>query len=168
MNNKTAEKVKTTKIRLFLVIISLVLSLAAYLVCQFAIGKEKLGFSPVFMLFIVFFMLDGAEYLVFSAVKKSTFAFAMGGLSLIAGTLILLLCLKVVWYAVLISAIVLCAVVFFSVFLFRTPELTQEFDNGDGSERADYEVRKAEKQAQKQAELLREQDDLPEIKSFKD
>lgn len=168
MREETKKRARNTRITLLLLIISLLLSLTAFLVCEFAVGNDKLGFSPIFMLFIVFFMTLGLEYIGYAIVKKTMFIFSVGGLSLVVGAFILLLCLHVKWYVVLISAIVMCIVVFFSVFLFKAPETTLEFDNGEGSERKPYEQRKAEAAEQKAAELENEKQGLPQIKSFKD
>lgn len=169
MRNSTKQTAKNTRIRMLMLIISAVLGLAAFLICEFAVGKEKLGFAPIFMLFIVYFMLVGVEYLVYSLIKKRTLMFSVGGLSLLVGAFILMLCLKAMWYVVLAITIVLCMVIFFSVFLFKAPETTLEFDNGEDSQRKPYEERKAELEAKNAAELEAEKNkELPEIKSFKD
>ncbi len=169
MREATKKRAKNTRVRLLMLIISTLLALTAFLVCEFAVGKEDLGFSPFFMLFIVFFMSVGIGYLVYALVKKSTLIFSIGGLSLIAGSFILMLCLHLIWYVVLIVTLALCLIVFFSVFLFKTPETTLEFDNGEGSERKPYEQRKAEEDEQRATRLATEKDkELPEIKSFKE
>ncbi len=169
MREATKKKAKYTRVRLLMLILSTVLALTAFLICEFAVGKEDLGFSPFFMLFIVFFMCVGLGYLIYAFIRKSTLVFSIGGLSFIAGAFILMLCLHLIWYVVLVVTLALCAVVFFSVFLFKAPETTLEFDNGEGSDRKPYEQRKAEEDEQRAIQLATEKEkELPQIKSFKD
>ncbi len=165
MLESTRQKVKNTRLYLVGFIVSLLLSLTLFLILQFAVGKEELGFAPIFSLFFGTLLLSGLFFIILSLTKKRTFLLATGGGLFLFGLLILLLCLKVLWWVVLIICLVLTFALFLSTFITKAPQLVLEFDNAPDVERLPYEERLAQK---KKEEAEKEQKPLPEIKSFKD
>ncbi len=172
MLESTKNKVSMRKINSFVLIGALVVALAAWLVCQFAVGAEKLGFAPVLMLFIVFFLGAGLVNLALGIINKSAISVSLGGISAIIGLTILLICLLTdFWWVFLIVAVVLLVALLFAAFAVKAPviEKSMEFDNAPDAGRKFYEERKAETEARKEEERKTEKEaELPEIKSFKD
>ncbi len=165
MLESTAKKVKNTRLYTIGFIVSLLLSLVLFLVMQFAVGKEKLGFAPILSLFFGIFILSGLFFITVALLKRRTLVLVFGGGIFLLGLLILLLCLKVLWWVVLIVFLVLLIALFLSTFITKAPQLALEFDNAPDSDRPSFE----ERQAQKDKEDAEKQEKpLPEIKSFKD
>ena len=79
MRNETKVAAKKSRVQLIGVIASIIVAVATYLIVRFAVGKEKLGFAPIWMLFIVFFMLTGIIFLVLTALHKRTLTMVGGG-----------------------------------------------------------------------------------------
>ena len=171
MLESTVQKTNARKIKVISLVAALVVALAAWLICQFAVGKDNLGFAPVWMLFIVFFLGSGLFNLVYGIVKRTAIETGLGGASAVIGLTILLICLKIEWWIALIIAVVLLAVLFFSLFFVKSSTIEQamEFDNAADAGRKSYAERKTETEERKEAERKAEQEqELPEIKSFKD
>lgn len=172
MFESTERKSNSRRLKTLVITAALVLALAAWLVCQFAVGKEKLGFSPIWMLFIVFFLGAGLFNFVYGILKKNAVDFVLGGAASVCGLTILLLCLLgAFWWVAFVVAVVLIVALVLSTFLLKAPvvEQTMEFDNAEDAGRKSYEERKAELEERKAAERKAEADEvLPEIKSFKD
>jgi|GEM_PF-2260839 len=171
MRESTKARVKITRIRLVGLIICTVLALATFLIVQFAVGKEKLGFAPVWMLFIVGFMSAGLLLLALSIRGARSLSLVVGGVSFVLGLAILLFCLQkyIPWFVTVIIVVALLLVLFLLAFVFKAPSLALEFDNDKDSGRKTYKERKDEEAARRQAEREAEKEKpLPEIKSFKD
>ena len=171
MNKETNVAVKKMRVRLICVIVASVLAAAAFFICQFAVGAEKLGFQPFLMLFIVFFLFVGVSFLIIAAIRRRTLIMLSGGGSFIIGLVILMICLhKVIpWYVTLVVAVTLIFILFIMTFVTKAPDLHIEYDNGPGSGRKDYKERRAEKEEELKKEHEAEKEKpLPEIKSFKD
>lgn len=170
MRSQTKLAVNKTRVKLIGAIVALVLALGGFLICQLAVGKEKLGFPPFMMLFIVFFLSFGIIYLVLSAIFKRTITMVVGGGSFIVGLAILLLCLSpiVKWYVTLIIVVVLVLILFLLTFVTKAPKLAVEYDNGDGSGRKPYAERAKETEERRAREAEENKATArPEIKSFK-
>lgn len=171
MLESTVQKSKGRKIKVISLVVALVVALAAWLICQFAVGKENLGFAPAWMLLIVFFLGAGLFNLVYGIIKRTAIEISLGGAAAIIGLAVLLGCLKIQWWIALVIAIVLLLTLFLSLFFVKssTIEQTMEFDNAADAGRKSYAERKAENEERKEAERKAEQEqELPEIKSFKD
>ena len=171
MLESTKKRISTRKINSFVLVGALVVALATWLICQFAVGAEKLGFAPIFMLFIVFFLGAGLVNFVLGIFWKSAISITLGGISAIIGLTILLICLLDDWWIAPIVAIVLIVALMIATFAVKAPviEKSMEFDNDADMDRKSYEERKAETEARKDAERKADAEaELPEIKSFKD
>lgn len=127
-------------VKLIASIVIIVITVATYLICQFAIGSEKLGFSGAFILPIVAGFGFGAVSLILGVINKSTSDLCFGTLWFIVGVVFLLWALKVYWYVNLIIAIALLAIGFLLAFVMRAKSLAIKFDN------AEHEQKKLEKE----------------------
>ena len=169
MRTETKVAAKKTQVKLIGIIICFVLALATYLILQFTVTKEQLGFSQIWMLFIVLFMSTGLFLLVMSAIQRRTLWFVSGGGSFIIGLAILLFCLHrhIPWFVTIIIIVVLLIIMFLLTFTIKAPDLKIEYDNGPGSDRKPYEERKAEADAKREAERRAEKEKpLPTVQSF--
>ena len=169
MRKETKAAAKKTQVKLIGIIICFVLALATYLILQFTVTREQLGFTQIWMLFIVLFMSIGLFLLTLSALQKRTLLFVSGGGSFIIGLAILLFCLHkyIPWFVTIIIIIVLLIIMFLLTFTIKAPDLKIEYDNGPGSDRKSYEERKAEADAKREAERQAEKEKpLPTIQSF--
>lgn len=166
MFNSTKQKIKMTKTALLSQIITLFVALVAFLIVQLAVGKENLGFAPIWMLFIVYFLGTFAFALPVGLIKKSALAIVAGGISGVFGLEILLFCVADIrfWYVWIVIGLVLLILVFVLTFFLKADALTVEFDNQPDSGRKTYAERKAEKLNAPE----KEEKPLPEVKSFKD
>ncbi len=127
-------------VKLIASIVVIVIAVATYLICQFAIGSEKLGFPGAFILPIVAGFGFGVVSLIFGVINKSTSDLCFGTLWFIVGVVFLLWALKVYWYVNLIIAIALLAIGFLLAFVMRAKSLVIKFDN------AEHEQKKLEKE----------------------
>ena len=157
------DRSKTTKLTLILLAVSTLLSGIVWLILQFAIGSEKLGFPAVLSLFFTLFLLYGLVFLYDALVKKSVATSILTAFSFMLGILFVLIACKVLWWVILIICLLVLIACSFLIMGVMTKKTTIQFDNSEGSGYKTYAERKAEKD--KEEEEITE---LPEIKSFKD
>ena len=151
----------SVKIKLLILAISILVGFTVFIVLE---CMKKPPFSPVGFGFTVFFMLFGAVYFFLAIFKKDLSGYVAGAISLTIG-LVLLLAIVVYakWYVTLISAVVLLSVLAVLLFAIATPQLAVYGKNED-PEYKDYKQRREEANAQPSIE----EEELPEIKSFKE
>lgn len=169
MRNETKIASRKTRVKLIGIIACVVIALATYLVLQFTVTPEQLGFNQIWMLFIVLFMSIGLFLLVLSVLQKRTLFTVAGGGSFIIGLATLLFCLHkyVPWFVTIIIILALLAILFLLTFLIKTPSLAIEYDNGAGSERGSYKERKEQADMRRAAERAAENEKpMPAVKSF--
>ncbi len=142
----------------------IVLSVVVWLICQFAVGSDKLGFPAILSLFFTFFLTFGVFYIVFALVKKSSYTFASGGVSFVVGLIFLFAALKFYWWVILVLTIALLSITALATVALKAPELHIQFDNQEGSGHKTY----AEKKAEEAAKEKEPEEELPKLKSFKD
>ncbi len=166
MLESTENKIKSRKIYMIVQIAAIAIALATWLIVQFAVGKEKLGFAPIFMLFIVYFLASGVVSLVLALIGKSTHLMVTGGIEAVIGLEFLLFCVcnKKFWWVYIMIGLIVLGIIFLATFATKAKTLEIEFDNAEDKERKTYAERKAEKEAFPEEE----EQVLPEIKSFKD
>lgn len=167
MLNSTKKAIKSRKITALVQALLCAVALIVYVIFQFAIGKDNLGFSPIWMIFIVYFLGSAGFYLTAGILVKSAVSLIYGGISCVLGTEILLFCLigGKYWYAFLLIGVLILAIVFALTFYLKSDKLVVEFDNAPDSERKTYAERTDEV---KEESSQKEETSLPEIKSFKD
>lgn len=162
------KKISANKISGLSQLILVGLSLIGFLIAQFAVGKEKLGFAPIWMLFMVYFVGGFILGLTTGLVKRSALSVFFGGISGVIGLEIILFCVANIkyWYVWIVIGLVLLVMVFIAVYVMKSDKLTIEFDNRK------HDLKKAaaekEKTEKLKAEGKEEKEELPEIKSFKD
>lgn len=166
MLDSTKKKIQSSKVNAIVQIALIFVALVVYVIVQFAVGKEKLGFAPVCMLFIVYFLGAFLFGIVSGVITRSGIAVVFGGISGVIGLEILLFCVAGAkyWYVWVLIGLVTIILTFALTFLLKSDKLVVEFDNQEGSGRKTYEERCAEKAAMPKPE----EKPLPEIKSFKD
>ncbi len=164
---KTFENVKKKRelsVRLKLIILALCVLVAFAVFIVFECVKNP-PFSPIGFGFTVFFMLFGLLYFAFSIFTKDLSGYLAGALSLVIGTALLLaIVVNAKWYITLISAVVLLSVLVIMLFAIVTPKLMVHAKN-EAPEYKNYLQRREEK-AKENLETTEEE--LPQIKSFKD
>ena len=168
MLKSTQKNAKNVKIYILAQIVIMALALIGFLICQFAVTKEKLGFAPILMLFIIYFAGAGLFCLTAGIMQKRPLSIIFGGVSLVVGLEIVFFAAADIryWYIWIVIGLVLIIIACLAVFLSLKPtQITTEFDNQEDSQRKTYQERREE--LKKQAEE-KEEPQLPEIKSFKD
>ncbi len=117
-----------------------------------------------FLIMLTILTLGIGGYLIgFAIVKKGGYELAVGGILFIIGVALLFVCLDVDWVINLIVCLSLLIIAFVSLFLLKAPRLT--FTTSDKEE--GY-VPYMEKLAQEKEREREAEEELPEIKSFKD
>lgn len=169
MLESTKKKITSSKINSVAQIILLAISLITYLIMQFAVGKEALGFSPIWMLFMVYFLGSFLFYVVTGVISKKAVSLVFGGISGTLGLEILLFCVAggKYWFVWVLIGLIILAITFALTFFLKADKLAIEFDNAPEAQRKTYEQRTLEK-AEAEKVAKDEEKPLPEIKSFKD
>lgn len=171
MLESTKNKIKSRKIVSLAQITIIILSLIGFLICQFAVGKDNLGFAPIWMLFIISFLGNFVFYFVSGIIKKSVISIMAGGVSGVVGLEIILFLVANIkyWYVWVVIGLLLFVILFVSTFFFKAESLEIEYDNAPDSGRKSYAEKMAEKTAEKNnAKNNTDKEVSPEIKSFKD
>lgn len=168
MLQSTKKKIKSYKMTVLSQIITIAVALTVYLIMQFAVGSEKLGFEPIWMLFIVYFLGTFLFGFITGLITKSAAAFVFGSVSGVIGLEILLFSAadKKYWYVWVVIGVVLLVLLFVSTFFLKSDKLVVEFDNQPDSARKTYAEKKAEGAYSENKD--EEEKPLPEVKSFKD
>ena len=147
------------KIKLLILAISILVGFTVFIIFECI---KNPPFSPIGFGFTVFFMLFGAVYFFFAIFNKDLSGYLAGAISLTVGLVLLLaIVVDVKWYVTLISGIVLFSVLMLLLFAIVTPKLVVYGKNEDPQYK-NYKQRRDENPSQQ------EQEDLPEIKSFKE
>ena len=156
-----AKKELSVRLKLIVLAISVIIAFAVFIVFECI---KNPPFNPIGFGFTVFFTLFGIAYFALSLIIKDLSGYIAGVLSLTVGTVLLLsIVVSVKWYITLISALVLLSVLVILLFAIVTPKLLVHAKNED-PEYKNYLQRRQEKQLEQQPE----EEQLPEIKSFKD
>lgn len=156
---------KNTLTRVIGLIIGLVVGLATFIITYLSTTDKEIGkriLTGIDAFFCGFFFSVAIFYLVFAIIKKDRFSGVISYFTAAIG-LVLLLILLVKWYFVLLAAVF----VFLLFWLVSTALYSQKLTVVADNEKPDfktYEQRKAE-EAAKEPE---KEEELPEIKSFKD
>lgn len=140
-----------------------VLSVALWLVGQYGIGSEKLGFRAILILFACLFGLSGIFLTIVGIFKRSGSTLFFGGPSLMIGFIFLMKMFKVPNLAIVIISIAILVITFIAIYVFKAPQLIVETDNDPEAGHKTYAER------QKEALDTKEKtEELPQLKTFKD
>ncbi len=164
MKQTTNKRLSNTRLTLILCAISVVLSFVIWVIFQFAVGAEKLGFYPILTLFIALFFFLAVSFVVDVITKRSvasTFlAFICGYLSI----MFLLLALKAKAILIIVLGCVFVILALLTPMIFKAKYFTISFDNAPEKERLTYDEKKEIEKTEPQLE----EEELPKLKSFKD
>lgn len=143
---KTNEKSKSIKINALFQMIMLAVSLAVYLICQFAVGKDVLGFLPVCTLFITYFLGSFLYGFIGGVIKRSLVGILLGGISGIIGLEILLFAAAGAkfWYVWIIVGVIVAVITLAMATFVKSDKLAIKFDNAPETGRKTYVEKKAE------------------------
>lgn len=169
MLESTKKKILSSKINSVAQIVLVTVALITYLILQFAVGKEALGFAPIWMLFTVYFFGSFLFYVVTGVIFKKAVSLVFGGISGTIGLEILLFCVAggKYWFVWVLIGLIILAITFALTFFLKADKLAIEFDNAEDAQRKTYDQRLEEK-AKAESEAKKEEKPLPEIKSFKE
>lgn len=150
------------KLKLLIFAITILFGFVAFIVLE---CMKNPPFSPIGFGFTVFFMLFGVVYFFFSIFTKDLSGYVAGAIALTIGLVLLLaIIVEVKWYITVISAVVLFTILVVLLFAIVTPKLVVYGKNED-PEYKDYKQRREEAKANAEPQ---EEEELPEIKSFKE
>lgn len=160
--NEFKNKKQSVNLSLIGVIVAIVVGAAGAIITLCSVKNAWLlalgvGFTSLF--FAV-----GVYFAVFGAIKRSRGSIAVASCSLALAVVLLLMVLNVYWVAVIITAIALVAVASLGLFIIYSNKLTLVFDN----EKEDFVDYKTRKKLKDEEESKKPEEELPEIKSFKD
>lgn len=165
MEKKTLNDVKKqnaliARLKIIAFAISILAGFITFLILYYTdskIGSFSVGFTVLFLLF-------GICYLIIGACSKDFFAYILGSVSLAVGTLILLIAVinGIKWFIGVISTLVLLTILILVLFMFVAPKLQVTAKNED-PEYKNYKERREEQSNEKV-----EEEPLPELKSFKE
>lgn len=118
------------------------------------------------LLNFLFFIALGFGIMCFALgfIKKSPWYFFLSAMLLAISLVYVLIGFKVVWYIVVISVVALLLVIM-SLSFITAGNKTEDIALNKSEDYKNYEQRKAEKE---QAVAVQEQEELPQIKSFKE
>ncbi len=155
------KKLTDNKITGLAQLILVFLSLIGFLIAQFAVGKDALGFAPIWMLFIIYFVLEFVLGITLGFIKRSSLSLLFGGISGVVGLEIILFCVANIkyWYVWIVIGLVLLVMTFIGVYVMSSDKLAVKFDN---------EKHDLNKASAKEDAIPKEEKELPKIKSFKD
>lgn len=143
---KTNEKSKSIKINALFQMIMLAVSLTVYLIFQFAVGKDVLGFLPVCMLFITYFLGSFLYGFIGGVIKRSLVGILLGGISGIIGLEILLFAAAGAkfWYVWIIVGVIVAVITLAMATFVKSDKLAIKFDNAPETGRKTYAEKKSE------------------------
>lgn len=165
-DNIRNEKSMKTLTRIIGIIAALVVGLIAFIITFIANGEAKTATRVLTALgafFCAFFFATAIFYLVFAFMQKNRFFGIISYFAASIGLVILLIVLSVKWYFVVLAAVFVFILFWLVSVALYSKKLTLVADNAKPDYKT-YEQRKAE-EAAKPAEP---EEELPEIKSFKD
>ena len=159
------KKLSTVDIVVSIVALILVIATATVLGALQVSNVIDLNVSTFLLIMTVLTLGIGLYLTAFAIVRRGGYEYAVGGILLVIGVILLMVCLKVyVWVIVIIGAglLLISALV---PFLLKANSLIVQRTN----EREDFVpyTKKLEQEKQKEKEKEKEEP-LPEIKSFKD
>lgn len=165
MENGFKNKQKSINLSLIGGIVAIAAGAAGAIIALCAAGSAKnagllavgVGFTSLFFALAIYFAVLGG-------IKGSRNSLAVAVCSLALAVVLLLIVLNVNYVAVLITSFALVALAFLGIFIIFSGKLTLFFDN-ESEDFVDYKTRKKLKDEQ---ESKKPEEELPEIKSFKD
>ena len=156
---------KLTKVDIIVSIIALILVIAVATVLGALQVSNVVDFKvDAFLLMMTALTLGVGLYVtIYSLVKKGGYEYAVGGILLVTGIILLLVCLKLKPWLIVIIGVGIGIIAMIIPFIMKAGSVNVERTD----EKADFVPYMEQLARQKQEEKEREEE-LPEIKSFKD
>lgn len=119
---------------------------------------------------VTMFFVFAAFYYVFAIMQKRRLMLLAAEISTVCGGVVLMIILGCLWWIILAVAVCAAALILLSMFLVFTDKLVVETDDRKPGYK-DWKTREAEKKAQAELDekngVKKPEEELPEIKSFK-
>ena len=156
---------KSTKI-IGIFSIAIFLIALAVMICQFVMGFDFL-FHPILNFLLIVFAGFGLFNLISGFVKKYPAYFFLSAILIGLSALYVLLVTVSAWWVAVVSCVVLIILIA-CLSLIVCGNRTEDIALNKDPEYKNYEERKVEKQQADELERKTEEENLPQIKSFKD
>ena len=156
---------KLTKIDIVVSIIALILivTLATVLGALQYSNVIDLKVNPFLLIMTVLTLGIGLYLTVYAIIKRAGYEYAVGAILALIGVILFMVCLKLDAWLIVIIAVGVAAVAFLLAFLLKANSLVIERTN----EKEGF-VPYMQKLSEQKAQESKEEEPLPEIKSFKD
>lgn len=159
------KKLRTIDIVVSIVALILVIAVATVLGALQVSGVIDLKVDTFLLIMTVFTLGIGLYVTVYAIIRKGGYEYAVGGILLVVGIILLMVCLKAKFWLILIVGVGISLIAMLVPFLLKAKSLVVERAN----EKEDFVPYMQKLEEQKKEEKEKEEDKpLPEIKSFKD
>ncbi len=163
-NQLKKERTIGVQVKLIVLCVCLLLSLITYVILK--AGVKNFYTYPSLFSFALFFSLFGVSYLVITILKKDAIAYYASALSIVIGLVLFLITAKVNAWIIIAVAVVLLIVAFLLGMVFSAEKLTAPMiAKNETDDYKNYKERRAEAEKNKEE---KKEEELPEIKSYKD
>lgn len=159
------KKLRTVDIVVSIVALILVIAVATVLGALQVSGVIDLKVDTFLLIMTVLTLGIGLYLTVYAIIRKGGYEYAVGGILLIVGIILLMVCLKAEIWLILIVGVGISLIAMLVPFLLKANSLAVERAN----EKEDFVPYMQKLEEQKKLEKEKEESEpLPEIKSFKD
>jgi EamA domain-containing membrane protein RarD len=157
------KKLTKTDVVVSIIALILVVALATVLGALQVSNVIDLKVSPFLLIMTVLTLGIGLYLTVYAIIKRAGYEYAVGGILALIGVILFMVCLKADAWLIVIIAVGLALIAVLSAFLLKANSLIVERTN----ESKDF-VPYMQKLEEQKAQESKEEEPLPEIKSFKD
>lgn len=157
------KKLTKTDVVVSIIALILVVALATVLGALQVSNVIDLKVSPFLLIMTVLTLGIGLYLTVYAIIKRAGYEYAVGGILALIGVILFMVCLKADAWLIVIIAVGLALIAVLSAFLLKANSLIVERTN----ESKDF-VPYMQKLSEQKAQESKEEEPLPEIKSFKD
>jgi hypothetical protein len=159
------KKLRTIDIVVSIVALILVIAVATVLGALQVSGVIDLEVDTFLLIMTVLTLGIGLYLTVYAIIRKGGYEYAVGGILLVVGIILLMVCLKAEIWLILIVGVGISLIAMLVPFLLKAKSLVVE----RADEKEDFVPYMQKLEEQKKEEKEKEEDKpLPEIKSFKD
>ena len=159
------KKLRTVDIVVSIVALILVIAVATVLGALQVSGVIDLKVDTFLLIMTVLTLGIGLYLTIYAIIRKGGYEYAVGGILLIVGIILLMVCLKAEIWLILLVGVGISLIAMLVPFLLKAKSLAVERAN----EKEDFVPYMQKLEEQKKEEKEKEESEpLPEIKSFKD
>ncbi len=156
---------KVFNVKLIIVLAILIVAISTTLGVLVLTNVIKKDVSAFLVMFTSMIFLSGLAIFVVSVIRKDGYEYAVGSILLFIGFILLFILFKVKVLVSILLLIGILLVLFLGLFLLKSKDLVKQMQTTD--EKENFVPYMEQLKAQKEQEKAEEQE-LPEIKSFKD